>query len=82
MSIKREEGHNEVVEKVVKRLAKNNLYVKQKYKQKIREVGFLGVVIKLEGIKTKKEKIKEVLDQLILKEIKDIQKFLKLVNYY
>jgi len=44
-----EEGYNEVVEKVVKRLVENNLYVKlEKYKWKVREVGFLGVVIGLE----------------------------------
>ena len=47
-----EEGHNEVVEKVVKRLAENSLYIKlEKYKWKVREVGFLGVVIGLEEIK-------------------------------
>jgi len=28
------------------------------------------------------EKIKEVLDWLTLKEVKDIQKFLRLANYY
>jgi len=45
------EGYNEVVEKVVKRLVENDLYVKlEKYKWKIREVGFLGVVIGLEGM--------------------------------
>ena len=41
-----EEGHNELVAEIIKRLEKNNLYIKlEKYKQKIREVGFLGVVI-------------------------------------
>ena len=29
----------------------------EKYKQKVREVGFLEVVIKLESIKTEEEKI-------------------------
>ena len=47
-----EEEHNEIVEEVVKRLVENNLYVKsEKYKWKIREVGFLEVVIGPEGIK-------------------------------
>jgi len=55
--------HDEVVEEVVKRLAENNLYVKpEKYKWKMREVGFLGVVIELEGIKIEKKKKKVVLD--------------------
>ena len=58
-----EKGHDEVVEKVVKRLAENDLYVKpERYKWKIREVGFLGVVIGPEGIKMEEEKVKEVLD--------------------
>ena len=36
-----EEGYNEVVREVVKRLAENDLYVKlEKYKWKIREVRF------------------------------------------
>ena len=83
IGIEREEEHNELVEEVVKRLVKNNLYVKlEKCKQKIREVGFLRVVIGPEGIKMKDEKVKGVLDWLTSKDIKDIQKFLGLVNYY
>ncbi len=36
-----EEGHDELVEKIVRRLAENDLYMKsEKYKWKIREVGF------------------------------------------
>ena len=78
-----EEGHNEVVEKVVKRLAENSLYIKlEKYKWKVREVGFLGVVIGLEEIKMEEKKVKEVLDQLTLKGVKGVQKFLGLANYY
>ena len=77
------EGYNELVEKVVKRLAENDLYVKpEKYKQKVKEVGFLRVVIGLEKIKIKEEKVKGVLDWLTLKGVKDIQKFLELANYY
>jgi len=58
-----EEGHDEIVEEVVRRLAENDLYVKpEKYKWKVREVGFLGVVIGKEGIKIEEEKIKVALD--------------------
>jgi len=72
-----------VVEKIVKKLAKNNLYVKpEKYKWKIRGVGFLAVVIKLGEIKTEEEKVKGMLDWPTPKGVKDIQKFLELVNYY
>ena len=45
-------------------------------------MGLLGVMIGLEGIKMKEEKVKGVLDWLTLKEVKDIQKFLGLANYY
>ena len=78
-----EEIHDEVVEEVVKRLGENDLYVKPgKCKQKARKVGFLGVVIGPERIKMEGEKVKEVLDQLTLKGVKNVQKFLGLVNYY
>ena len=48
----------------------------------MREVGFLRVVIRPEEIKMEEEKVKEVLDWPALKGVKDIQKFLGLVNYY
>ena len=58
-----EEEHDELVKKVVKRLAGNNLYVKpKKCKWKVKKVESLGVVIGLERIKMKKEKVKDILD--------------------
>jgi len=48
----------------------------------VREVGFLGVVIGLEGIKMEEEKVKGILDWPTLKCVKDVQKFLGLANYY
>ena len=78
-----EEEHDKIVEEVVKRLAKNDLYIKpEKYKWKIKKVGFLEVVIGPERIKIEKEKVKDVLDWPTLKEVKDVQKFLGLANYY
>jgi len=78
-----EEGHDEIVEEVVRRLAENDLYVKlEKCKWKVREIGFLGVVIGKEGIKMEEEKIKVVLDWPVPKLVKDVQKFLGLANYY
>jgi len=83
ISMEMEEGHDEIVEEVVKRLAENDLYVKlEKYKWKVREVGFLGVVIGPEGIKMEEDKIKSILDWLTPKGVKDMQKFLGLANYY
>jgi len=64
-------------------LAKKDLYIKpEKCKWKVREVEFLGVVIEPERIKIEKKKIKRVLDWLTLKGVKNVQKFLKLANYY
>ena len=58
-----EEGYDELVAEIIKRLEENDLYVKlEKCKQKVREVGFLGVVIGPEGIKMEEEKVKGVLD--------------------
>jgi len=58
-----EEGHDEIVVEVIRRLEENDLYVKpEKCKWKVREVGFLEVVIGPEGIKIEKEKVKGVLE--------------------
>jgi len=58
-----EEGHDKIVAEVIRRLEENDLYVKlEKCRWKVREVGFLGVVIGLEGIKMEKEKVKGVLE--------------------
>jgi len=78
-----EEGHDELVVEVIRRLEANDLYVKpEKCKWKVREVGFLGVVIGPEGIKMEKEKVRGVLEWPTPKCVKDVQKFLGLANYY
>ena len=78
-----EEKHDELVEEVVRRLVENNLYMKLvKCKWKVREVGFLRVMIRPERIKMEEEKAKDVLDWLTSKYVKNVQKFLGLVNYY
>ena len=62
IEMEKEKKHNEIIEEVVKMLAENNLYVKpEKYKQKVRKVGFYRVVIGPEGIKIEEEKVKAVL---------------------
>ena len=48
VGVEEEKEHDKEIEEVVKRLVENNLYVKpEKCKWKVREVGFLGVVIGL-----------------------------------
>ena len=39
---------------------------------KIREVGFLGVVIGLDGVRMEKEKVQGVVDWPVLKSVKDV----------
>jgi len=64
-------------------MEENDLFVKpEKYIWKVREVGFLRVMIGLGSIRMEKEKVQEVVDWPVLKSVKDIQKFLGLVNYY
>ena len=78
-----EEGHNELVEEVLKRLEENDLFVKpEKCKQKVREVKFLGVVIGLKGVEIQREKVEGVLNWLVPRNVKEVQKFLGLANYY
>jgi len=53
----------EVVEEVLKQLEENNLFVKlEKYKWKVREVEFLGVVIRPKGVEMQKKKVKKILN--------------------
>ena len=78
-----EERHNKLVAEMIRKLEENSLYMKpEKYKQKVKEVEFLGVVIGPKGIKMEEGKVKEILEWPTLKCVKDIQKFLGLANYY
>jgi len=78
-----EEGHDELVEEVLKRLEENNLFVKpEKYKWKVREVEFLGVIISPKGVEMQKEKVEGVLNWPVPRNVKEVQKFLGLANYY
>jgi len=53
-----EEGYNKLVEKVLKRLEENDLFVKpKKCKWKVKEVEFLGVVIGPKGVEMQKKKV-------------------------
>jgi len=57
-----EEEHNKLVKEVLKRLEKNNLFVKpEKYQWKVKEVEFLDIVIGPQGIKIQKKKVNRVL---------------------
>ena len=78
-----EKEHDEIVEEVLRKMEKNDLFVKlEKYVWKVRDVGFLGVIIGLDRVRMEKKKVQEVVDWPVLKSVKDIQKFLRLANYY
>ena len=77
-----EEGHDKIIEEILRRLEGNDLYVKpEKCMQKVRKIEFLGVIIGPNGIEMEKEKVDEVLSWPEPKNIKDIRKFLDLANY-
>ena len=78
-----EEGYDELVEEVLRRLEKNDLFVKlEKCKWKVREVEFLGVVTGPKKVEMQKEKVEGVLSWPAPRNIKKVQKFLGLANYY
>ena len=57
------EGHNEIVEEILRRLEENDLYIKpKKCMWKARKIGFLGVVIGPNGIEMEAEKVDGVLN--------------------
>jgi len=77
------EGHDEIVEEVLRRLEENDLYVKpEKCVWKVRKIGFLGVVIGPSRIEMEKEKVNRMLSWPEPRNVKDVRKFLGLANYY
>ena len=75
--------YDKIIDEILKRLEKNNLYIKpEKYIWKVRKIGFLRVIIEPNKIEMEKKKVDKVLSWLKLKNVKDIRKFLGLANYY
>ena len=72
VGMEKEEEHNEVIKKVVKRLVENRYMKPEKCKWKMREIEFLGVVIRHERIMIEKEKMKGVLYLQTPKEVKNV----------
>ena len=55
-----EEEYNNIVKEVLRKMVKNDLFVKpEKYVWKVREVGFLRVMIGPDGVKWIKRKFRE-----------------------
>ena len=78
-----EEGHDAIVEEVLRRLEENDLYVKpEKCTWKVQKVNFLGVVMGQGKIEMEEDKVAGVLNWPTLKTVRDVRKFLGLANYY
>jgi len=78
-----EEGHDELVEEVLRMLEENDLYMKpEKCAWKVQKVNFLGIVMGQGKIKMEEDKVAGVLNWPIPKMVRDIRKFLGLTNYY
>ena len=68
-----EEGHDEIVEEVLRRLEENDLFVKlEKCVWKVREVGFLKVIIGEDGVRIEKENMQKVIEWPVPKSVKDV----------
>ena len=73
IAMETEEGHDKIVEEVLKRLEENDLFVKpEKYVWKVREVGFLGVIIGEDRVRMEKEKVQRVIEWLVPRSTKDV----------
>jgi len=78
-----EEGHDEVVEEVLRRLEENDLYVKpEKCVWKVKKVPFLGVVMGEGKVEMEEDKVAGVLKWPAPQCVRDVRKFLGLANYY
>jgi len=78
-----EEGHDEVVEEVLRRLEENDLYVKpEKCVWKVRKVPFLGVIMGEGRVEMEEDKVEGVLRWPTPQCVRDVRKFLGLANYY
>jgi len=63
IAMETEEGYDEIIEEVLRRLEENDLFVKlEKCVWKVREVGFLGVIIGENRVRMEKEKVQGVVE--------------------
>ncbi len=77
------EDHQNQVHTILKTLLENNLYAKlEKCEFDKPEVEFLGHILSGEGVATDPKKIKSIEEWPRPENVKDIQKFLGLCNYY
>ena len=80
---KTEAVHNEIMKEVLQHLQENDLYVKpEKCFWKVREVEFLRVILRPDGIKMDPTKLDAVKHWPMPLNMKDIQCFISFANYH
>ena len=83
VGIETEKRYDEIIKEILKKLEENDLYIKlEKCIWKIQKIRFLEVIIEPNGIEIEKKKVDGVLSWPKPKNVKDIRKFLVLINYY
>ena len=70
VAIKTEEGYDEIVEEVLRRLEENDLFIKPE--KCVWEVEFLGVIIEEDGVRMEKEKVQGIIEWPVPKGVKDV----------
>ncbi len=80
---KNKEDYEKHVKEILKKLQEKNLYLKlKKYEFHKQWVEYLEHIIIIKELEMNSEKIKAVIKFLMLKYVKDIQTFQKLIEYY
>jgi len=80
---KTEEGHDEIVQEVLRRLRANDLFLKpEKCFFKQREIEFLGLIIGPNGVEIDPSKVEGITNWPTPTKVKDVQSFLGLANFY
>ena len=75
--------HDKIVLEVLIRLEENDLFIKpEKCMFCTTEVGFLGMMVRCDGIKMDQEKVKAIPEWLEPKTVKGVRSFLRLANLY
>jgi len=78
-----EEGHDQTVKEVLKRLQNNRLAISpEKCVWKAKEVEFLGYIIEGNGIRMSEDKVQAVLEWKTPKSLMEVQSFLGFANFY
>jgi hypothetical protein len=77
------ETHKKQVKDVLQRLQKYDLHARlEKSEFHMDSIEYLGVIISPNGITIDSEKVKVILDWLVLTSVKELQLFLGFANFY